>query len=195
VHGDTLELAYRGKSGVARRVQITDRRLARIVQRCRALPGARLFQYADADGIHAITSNDVNAYLHTATGGPFTAKDYRTWAATLGATWLLCGQLKPASQRECKRCIKRVIDTVAHQLGHTPAVCRKSYIHPRVLDDFAADKLGVLARQLRRRAAPSPRVTALADAVRDVIAVDTLRAIEPAVARYLGASLRQRRVA
>ena len=184
IHGDTLELSYRGKSGVARRVRITDRKLARIVRRCRELPGHRLFQYIDGDAIRAISSGDVNDYLRDATGGPFTAKDYRTWAATLGATWLLCAQDHPGTQRGCKQCVKDVIGAIAHQLGHTPAVCRASYIHPRIIDDFTANKLAVLTRQLRRR-------TTRAATVSDAVAVETLRAIEPVVARYLDTSRRR----
>jgi DNA topoisomerase-1 len=180
IHGDTLELAYRGKSGVARRVRITDRRLARIVRRCRDLPGQRLFQYVDGDAIHPVTSTDVNDYLRDTTGGPFTAKDYRTWAATLGATWLLCAQARPETQRECKRCITQVIGAVAQQLGHTPAICRASYIHPRVIDDFTTNKLAVLARQLARRTRKLARRGGA-----QPISVETLRAIEPVVVRYL----------
>jgi DNA topoisomerase-1 len=185
IHGNTLELAYRGKSGIQRRVRVTDRRLVQIVRRCRELPGQRLFQYADGDAVHPITSGDVNDYLRDATGGPFTAKDYRTWAATLGAAWLFCGQTHPGTQRGCKRCIKDVVSAIAEQLGHTPAVCRASYIHPQVIDDFAADKLAVLARQLKRRSRHEPTTGA-------AIAVETLRAIEPAVARYLDAQRRRR---
>jgi DNA topoisomerase-1 len=175
IRGDTLVLAYRGKGGIVRRVGIADRKLARIVRRCRDLPGQRLFQYVEGDAVRPITSTDVNEYLRTRTGGPFTAKDYRTWAATLGAALLLCAQDRPATQRDCKRCVRRAVDTVAEQLGHTAAVCRSSYIHPRVIDDFTAGRLGALAQRLgQRHAAASP------------FAVETLRAIEPAVARYLG---------
>lgn len=180
IHGDTLELVYRGKSGIRRRVRITDRRLARIVRRCRDLPGQRLFQYVDGDAVHPIMSTDVNDYLREATGGPFSAKDYRTWAATLGAAWLLCAQDRPATQRECKRCVAQVIDAVAQQLGHTAAVCRASYIHPQVIEDFASNKLARLARQLVRRGG-KPHLGASTTA----IAIETLRAIEPLVARYL----------
>jgi DNA topoisomerase I len=186
IRGDTLELAYRGKGGQARRVRITDRRLARIVRRCRDLPGQRLFQYVEDGAIRAITSTDVNDYLRAASGGPFTAKDYRTWAATLAAAWLLCGEIRPATQRDCKRCIARVIGAVARQLGHTPAVCRASYIHPRILDDFTADRLALLARQVQRRAGTPSRAAA------EPIAVDTLRAIERVVARHLAPQLRGR---
>jgi DNA topoisomerase-1 len=187
IRGDTLELAYRGKGGIARSVRITDRRLARIVRRCRDLPGQRLFQYVEGDAIRPLTSTDVNDYLRETTGGPFTAKDYRTWAATMAAAFLLSAEGRPATQRECKRCINRVIGAVAEQLGHTLAVCRASYIHPRVIDDFAADRLAVLARQIRRR---TGRARALGSSA--VIAPETLRAIEPIVARYLDGGRRRR---
>lgn len=193
VHGDTLELAYRGKSGVARRVRITDRRLARIVERCRALPGHRLFKYVDGDDVHPIRAGDVNDYLRDASGGPFTAKDYRTWAATMAAAWLLSGQAHPGTVRGCKLCIKEAIAAIAQQLGHTPAVCRASYIHPRVLEDFTANKLSVLARQLRRRI-DRGRASGTSRASGDGVSVNTLRAIEAVVARYLDVR-RRRRVA
>ncbi|HEY6036271.1 MAG TPA: hypothetical protein VIV58_18470, partial [Kofleriaceae bacterium] len=186
IHGDTLELAYRGKSGVPRRIVLNDRKLARIVRRCRDLPGQRLFQYRDGDEIRAISSNDVNDYLREVTGGPFTAKDYRTWAATLGAALLLCATEYPGSVAGCKRCVKQVLEIVAGKLGHTPAVCRSSYIHPRVIDDFNHDKLaGQLARQIRRRVGE-------VEVSPGAIDVETLRAIEPVVARYLDRQARRR---
>jgi DNA topoisomerase-1 len=194
-HGDTLELTYRGKGGIRRRVRLTDRRLARIVRRCRDLPGQRLFQYVDGRAIRRITSTDVNAYIREVTGGPFTAKDYRTWAATLGAALLLSaigdgegGGERPATARARARCIREVLCAVAERLGHTPAICRKSYVHPRLLDDFAADRLDpALVRAIRRRLGRRrPPGT-------PAIEVDALRAIEPLVARYLGAAARRRR--
>jgi DNA topoisomerase-1 len=187
-HGDTLELAYRGKGGIERRVRMTDRRLARIVRRCRDLPGQRLFQYVEGGAVRPITSTDVNAYLREVTGGPFTAKDYRTWAATLGAALLLCALERPPTARACKRCIQQVLDAVAERLGHTPAICRKSYVHPRLLDDFAADRLDpALVRAIRRRLR---RPAAIGAASVDVRA---LRAIEPIVARYLAGARGRRR--
>lgn len=182
ITGDTLELAYRGKGGIARRIRVTDRRLARIVHRCRELPGQRLFQYIDGDETRAITSTDVNDYLREQSGGPFTAKDYRTWAATLGAAMLLCSLEHPGSVRGCKKCIASVLGAVSSRLGHTPAVCRSSYIHPRILDDFTANKLApALARQIKRRVgdvAVEP----------EQIHVEALRAIEPVIAGYLSGS-------
>jgi DNA topoisomerase I len=188
IHGNTLELAYRGKSGVERRVTLTDRRLARIVRSCRDLPGQRLFQYIDGDQVKPITSTDVNDYLHEVSGGPFSAKDYRTWAATLGAALLLCAIEHPGSERGCKRCIKQVLAAVAAKLGHTPSVCRASYIHPRVLDDFMQNRLAPrIGRQLRRRVRGEIVIGP------ETIRVDTLRAIEPIVARYLDKVPRRRR--
>ncbi|MFT3699351.1 MAG: hypothetical protein QM831_39755 [Kofleriaceae bacterium] len=185
IHGNTIELSYRGKSGVDRRVKLTDRRLARIVRACRDLPGQRLFQYVDGDAIHPITSNDVNAYIHQVSGGPFTAKDYRTWAATLGAALLVCSLEVPTSERAAKKSVKQVCECVAAKLGHTPAVCRSSYIHPRVLDDFSAGRLAPLARSLHRRVGEVPVGT-------DAIDVTLLRAIEPVVARYLQTKVARR---
>jgi len=158
------------------------------VRRCRDLKGQRLFQYMDGDEIKHVTSSDVNEYLHEATGGPFTAKDYRTWAATLGATLLLCSLEHPGSERGCKRRIKDVIGVVSTQLGHTPAVCRSSYIHPRVLEDFTQNRIPpVLVRQLHRRAGA-------VEMKPETIAVTTLRAIEPLVARYLDKPPRRRQL-
>jgi DNA topoisomerase I len=188
--GGALELAYRGKSGVERRVRVDDRALARIVRRCRDLPGQRLFQYVDGDAVRPITSADVNEYLRDVTGGPYSAKDYRTWAATLGAAMLLCASATgaPASARQCKACVTRVLAAVAERLGHTPAVCRASYIHPRVLDDFASGALGKALGPLVRRRLGKGDVAITADA----IAVDALRAVETAVARYVDRAPRRR---
>jgi DNA topoisomerase-1 len=167
IHGDTIELAYRGKAGVPRHVKLTDKRLARIVRSCRDLPGQRLFQYVDGDRVRPIASTDVNAYLREVTHGSFTAKDYRTWAGTLGAALLVaCARAGVAAP-------KQVIAAVAEKLGHTPAVCKASYIHPRVLDD---DRL---AQAIRRRVGYDVALSA------DSIQVETLRAIEPIVARAL----------
>jgi DNA topoisomerase-1 len=178
IRGSTIELAYRAKGGIDRHIKLTDKRLAGIVRRCQDLPGQRLFQYVDGDDIKRVTSTDVNDYFREVTGGPFTAKDYRTWAATLGACLLLCTLDPPGNERECKRCINEVLKTVAARLGHTVAVCRKSYVHPRLFDDFTANKLGELAKRVRRFSKSGNRA----------IDVDALLAIEPAVLKYLARS-------
>ncbi|MDB4956232.1 MAG: topoisomerase [Myxococcales bacterium] len=177
--GNTLELAYRAKGGIQRRVRVADRKLTRIVRQCHDLPGKRLFQYRDdAGNVRPVTSSDVNDYLREISGGPFTAKDYRTWAATLGAALLLCALEHPETQRACKQCIKSVLEQVASRLGHTVAVCRSSYVHPRLLEDFAANKLTKLARSLRGYAQRESQSFETVD-------IAVLRAIEPSVARYL----------
>ena len=188
IRGTTLELAYKGKSGIERHVRVTDRKLAKIVRSCRDLPGQRLFQYVDGDAVRPITSADVNEYLREATGGPYTAKDYRTWAATLGAAMLLCALEWPGNERACKRCIVKVLGAVAQRLGHTPAVCRKSYVHPRILDDFTTGRLvRALGPQLRRRLGKQD-----IDVCANAIDVAALRRIESVVARYVGPAQRRR---
>ena len=179
IHGNTLELSYRAKSGIERRVRVSDRKLARIVRRVRDLPGQRLFQYVDERGrVRPVSSGDVNDYLRETSGGPFTAKDYRTWAATCAAAMLLCAADHPGTERACKRSIKQVLEQVASRLGHTVAICRSSYVHPRLLEDFTSDHLRTLRNDVTRRLR---RVHESGDP----IALEALRAVETAVARYL----------
>jgi DNA topoisomerase-1 len=184
----TFELSYRGKSGIERCVRVSDRKLARIIRQCHDLPGKRLFEYVDDDGnVRRVTSQDVNDYLRETSDGPFTAKDYRTWAATMSAALLLCATEHPGSERGCKRCIKGVLEQVAERLGHTVAVCRASYVHPRLLEDFTANRLAhTLGRAIRRRVRHNNG---------DAFGVDALRAIEHVVARHLMVAGKQRRTA
>jgi DNA topoisomerase I len=156
IRGNALELSFRGKSKQHQRTRLTDARLVSIVKRCRDLPGQRLFQYRDADGTPcAVTSSDVNAYLRRAMGGDFTSKSFRTWAATVFATTLLTRVDPPASVKARKSTLSRVIEHVAEQLGNTPAVCRKSYVHPAVLQAFADGSLPAWTLRSRRRVAAS----------------------------------------
>ena len=142
VSGSTLRFEFRGKSGKTHRVALSDRRLARIVARCQALPGADLFQYEDDDGQRvAIGSGDVNDYLRDITGEDFTAKDFRTWAGTLQAVEALEAVGPAATQREAKSAILQAIDRVAERLNNTRAVCRKYYVHPAVLETYEAGTL------------------------------------------------------
>ena len=188
--GATLELAYRAKGGLERRVRITDSRLARIVRRCRDLPGQRLFQYVGDDGAPApVTSTDVNEYLHEVSGGPFTAKDFRTWAATIAAAALLCAAERPDDARGRKRCITAMLTSVSARLGHTPAICRGSYVHPSVITDFTDGTLDEALTRAVRRAVRGLGGSA-DDLTADGLTIDVLRGLEPAVARYLGRARR-----
>ena len=134
VKSSALRLRFRGKSGVSHEVAVHDRRVMRIVRRCQALPGQELFQYLDCAGeAHGINSMDVNAYLREAAGGEFTAKDFRTWHGSVIALqlWRQLGAAEQANATAAQA--HRLIAQVASRLGNTVAVCRKSYIHPRVM--------------------------------------------------------------
>jgi DNA topoisomerase-1 len=141
VKGATLRFEFRGKSGIRHSVTMEDPRIARIVRQCLEIPGQELFQYLDDDGTrHAVDSADVNEWLRTAAGGEFTAKDFRTWHATVLALGLLVGR-DCASARRAKQSVVEVLKNVAGRLGNTPAVCRKSYVHPELLERFLAQTL------------------------------------------------------
>jgi DNA topoisomerase I len=142
ITGSNLRFEFRGKSGKTHRVSLSDRRLARIVARCQAVPGADLFQYLDDEGSRvAIGSGDVNDYLRELTGEDFTAKDFRTWAGTLQAVAALEAVGPASSEREAKSAILKAIDQVAERLNNTRAVCRKYYVHPAVLETYQAGTL------------------------------------------------------
>jgi DNA topoisomerase-1 len=142
--GGTLALEFRGKSGVTQRALVTDRAVARIVRNCRDIPGQELFQWIDESGERRpIGSSDVNDYLREASGGPFTAKDFRTWFATLEALDLLRRQ-RPASSNEARKQVLAAVKTVSEKLGNTPAICRKCYIHPVILSAHEEGRLGLL---------------------------------------------------
>ncbi len=134
LQGDQLRLKFRGKSGVEHEVALKDKRVARIVQRCQTLPGQELFKYLDDAGVlHNVGSAEVNNYLRDASGGDFTAKDFRTWHASASALALFM-QLDQAAQATITAtAANQLIAEVAQLLGNTVAVCRKSYIHPEVL--------------------------------------------------------------
>lgn len=149
VSGDTLKFEFRGKSGIAHAIDLTDRRLARIVKRSQDLPGYELFQYIDERGARrSIDASDVNAYLQEIAGGEFTAKDFRTWAGTVLAARALQEFQAFDSQAQAKRNVVQAIESVAKRLGNTKAVCRKCYIHPAVINLYMD---GSLLQTLTRR--------------------------------------------
>jgi DNA topoisomerase-1 len=137
IDGATLRFEFRGKSGVAHSVAVTDRRITRIVQQCRELPGRELFQYVDARGRRQIVyADDVNTYLREISGRDITAKDFRTWAGTMLTAETL-REMGPAStKRDAERNVVRAIDRTAERLGNTRAVCRKYYIHPALIEAY-----------------------------------------------------------
>jgi DNA topoisomerase-1 len=137
IKGAAIRFQFRGKSGKRHEVGLEDRRLARIVRQCRDLPGQELFQYLDESGRRRdVSSTDVNAYLKEISGADFTAKDFRTWSATVLACTSL-SEFEPAATRAAARKnVITAIEAVAGVLGNTRTVCRKSYIHPAILDAY-----------------------------------------------------------
>lgn len=159
VSGSAMRFHFRGKSGVEHDVEINDRRLARVVKRCLELPGQNLFQYVDEQGArHTVSSSDVNAYLHELSGADFTAKDYRTWAGSALALTIL-RELHWEPEAQAKKHIVEMVKQVAKQLGNTPAVCRRCYIHPAVLESFIAGELAKLPKSRQRKGLRVEEVT------------------------------------
>jgi DNA topoisomerase-1 len=142
VRGTTIRFRFRGKAGKNHEVTIRDRRLARIVARTQELPGQELFQYVDDDGdVQTIRSEDVNDYLREIAGPEVTSKLFRAWGATLLAVRALSAGGAADSARPARREIAAAMEEVAERLGNTPAIARGSYVHPAVLDAYAAGAL------------------------------------------------------
>jgi len=142
-----VEFRFRGKSGKFHRICVDDPRLARIVGHCRDLPGEELFQYLDdEDRLQLVSSSDVNEYLKEIAGRDITTKNFRTWAGSV----FVASELARAGDRVGASQMSAAVREAALRLGNTPAICRKSYVHPRVLDPLTW-------REPRRRAAASRR--------------------------------------
>ena len=153
IKGSAVRFHFTGKGGKEHEFGVEDPRLARIVKRCRDLPGYDLFQYVDSDGTrHTIGSGDVNDYLRELTGAEFTAKYFRTWAGTLVAAKTLATMPPPKSERAGKRSVTRAVEVVADSLGNTAAIARKSYIDPLVIESYLNGTLaGEWGRALPKR--------------------------------------------
>ena len=137
VKGSKLRFRFRGKRGIKHEVDMADRRIARIISRLQDLPGQELFQYRDEEEkARDVTSEEVNAYLKEITGEDFTAKDFRTWAGTVLAAVALNAVGGFETRKQAKGNIKTAISAVSKLLGNTPAICRKCYVHPAVLESY-----------------------------------------------------------
>ena len=156
IRGQRLQFDFRGKSGQQHHIELSDARLAAIVRRCRELPGYELFQYIDEEGQpHILTSTDVNEYLSSiSAGGAYTAKDFRTWAGTVLAALALQGREPPAVESHAKKSIADAVRAVAARLGNTPAICRKCYVHPGVIDAYRQGRLMALGAAIATDVAP-----------------------------------------
>lgn len=141
IAGSRVRFRFKGKSGVAHDVTINDRRIAAVIKRCMEIPGQELFQYQDPDGnIQSMDSGSVNAYLKTASGGEFTAKHYRTWAASVFAMSQL-QRREPDDDASMRNTLNEVVKDTALLLGNTPAVCRECYIHPSLMEAYLEGKM------------------------------------------------------
>lgn len=176
VKGAKVQFKFRGKSGVEHQIAVADRRLARIVKKVQDLPGQELFAFVDDEGaVHDVKSQDVNDYLRDITGEDFTAKDFRTWAGTVLAAVALNALEAFENKTQAKKNVKNAVSAVSKILGNTPAVCRKCYVHPAVLETYLS---GNMIEGLRRKTEQ-----ALAENLPD------LRSVEAAVMCFLQARL------
>lgn len=148
INGSTMQLSFVGKKGVRQDVKLTDRRLARLVKKCREIPGQELFQYFEKDGERrSVDSGQINDYIKEITGSDFTAKDFRTWGGTLEALRQFALCYKQTDNRSKAKIEVDVLDCVATKLGNTRAVCKSAYVYPLLLD---AHRTGSLERWLKK---------------------------------------------
>jgi DNA topoisomerase I len=134
IEGDKILFSFKGKKGIDHKITLKNKRLARMVKQCRDIPGKELFQYYDTEGNRkSIDSGMVNRYIKDASGGDFTAKDFRTWAGTLNIIRAFKSIGEAESESDCKKKIVAALDEVSKQLGNTRTVCKKYYVHPGII--------------------------------------------------------------
>lgn len=151
INGTKLKLLFKGKKGILQNITFSSRKLSRIIQQCKDIPGKELFQYYDEkDDIRSVDSGMVNGYIKDISGGDFSAKDFRTWAGTIHALLAFkeVGNFETTS--EMNRKISAVLDIVAKQLGNTRAVCKKYYVHPLILELYQEGKLDTYIHELNQ---------------------------------------------
>ncbi len=154
IDGSDITFQFKGKSGIAHTISVTEKRLANIIKHIRDLPGQDLFQYIGQDNTkHTISSSDVNEYLRRITGENYTAKDFRTWYGTYHAAVELMKYEAFTADAEAKRNILETIKVVAKKLGNTPAICRKSYIHPIIFSCYLDNTLTANLSKIIRKSA------------------------------------------
>ena len=156
-----ITFTFRGKSGKHHEIELHDPRLAKIIRRCQEMPGQELFSYLEDGATKNVSSQDVNDYLREITGSDFTAKDFRTWIGTVLAATAFQEFAGVTSERQARKNANMVIESVAKILGNTPAVCRKAYVHPEIIQSYfegktietlkqrVSENLGSALRQLK----------------------------------------------
>lgn len=142
VVGDTIRFSFKGKKGIYHDISLKNRKLARTVQACRDIAGKELFQYYDADGNKkSVDSGMVNRYIKEASGGDFSAKDFRTWAGTLNILRAFKSMGEVASDGDLKKNVIAALDEVSKKLGNTRTVCKKYYVHPGIIELYEKNNL------------------------------------------------------
>lgn len=158
VNGNTVQFSFTGKKGIEQKVTIKNKKLARLVKKCRDIPGKELFQYYDAEGRRQpIDSGMVNRYIKEATGGDFSAKDFRTWAGTLNMLRAFCAMENPEGDSACKKNVLAALDEVSKKLGNTRTVCRKYYVHPGIIRLYEEQALDKYLKELDKIEEPDER--------------------------------------
>ncbi|CAN5602138.1 DNA topoisomerase IB [soil metagenome] len=164
LEGSHIHFHFNGKGGKDQDIDVRDRRLASLVKKCLEIPGYEVFRYVDDDGRRRLVeSTDVNEYLREVSGKPLTSKDFRTWGGTLIGARELARRPEPSSDRETTATITEVIETVAEHLGNTPAVCRKCYVHPAILDAYQDGSLQAAFESIQSGAGNSTKFDLEAD--------------------------------
>lgn len=157
VEGAQIHFQFIGKGGKEWNLDVKDPRVARVIAACQDLPGQHLFQYVDEEGrSRSVGSDDVNAYLHDHTGEEFTAKDFRTWAATVMAYHALCEAPEAETKKARQSHLKAAVETVAKRLRNTQSICRKSYVHPAVIAHWEAGDLAAACASAHRNLDRAP---------------------------------------
>jgi DNA topoisomerase-1 len=185
IEGSRVRFRFRGKSGQQHEVGLRDRRLATVVKRCQELRGQELFQYVDEDGaVRDVASDDVNDYLREIAGADFSAKDFRTWAGTVLAYRALHALQPAGSETDARRNVVAAIRETAGRLGNTPAVARKSYVHPAVVEAYMDGRVGgALVEAAEEESVPPAEATpeeeeAVIDLLRQRLDADAGRATD-----------------
>ncbi len=151
IQGDAIKFSFKGKKGIDHNISLKNKKLARAVTACKDIPGKELFQYYDEAGQRkSIDSGMVNEYIKEATGGSFTAKDFRTWAGSLNILNSLSAMESALDEKMKKQNILKALDEVSLRLGNTRTVCRKYYIHPAIISMYEEDKLNDYVRELNK---------------------------------------------
>ena len=151
INGDTIKFSFKGKKSIQHDISLKNKKLAKAVKDCRDIPGRELFQYYDADGQRkSIDSGMVNNYIKEATGGAFTAKDFRTWAGSLNILHSFAAMEDAIDEKEKKKNILQALDEVSVRLGNTRTVCKKYYVHPGIIEMYEQDKLKNYFSQLNK---------------------------------------------